>query len=102
MVVFAIITTISGIQYYILPQSFNCMKKYRVRVLILILRVRSITYHSVPVLNIMSDSITKETEKSRLSAKLVVTGFMMFAFFVLIAIGGTTAASYVISPPGPG
>ena len=56
----------------------------------------------MPVLNIVSDSITKETEKSRLNEKFVVTGFMMFTFFVLVAIGGTTAASYMISPPGPG
>ena len=70
--------------------------------MILILSVGSITYHSVPVLNIVSDSITKETEKSRLNEKFVVTGFMMFTFFVLVAIGGTTAASYMISPPGPG
>ena len=70
--------------------------------MILILSVGSITYHSVPVLNIVSDSITKETEKSRLNEKFVVTGFMMFTFFVLVAIGGTTAASYMISPPGLG
>ena len=70
--------------------------------MILILSVGSITYHSVPVLNIVSDSITKETEKSRLNEKFVVTGFMMFTFFVLAAIGGTTAASYMISPPGLG
>ena len=100
MIIIAMIIAISGMHYFILPQSVNLHgKSIGMKCFILIKRVGSIAYHSV--LNFVSGSITRETDKPRLSEKLVVSGFIMFTFFVLVAIGGTTAASYVNDPPGP-
>ena len=100
MLILVIIITISGMHYCILPQSVDIHGKSIVmKGLILIKRVGSIAYHSI--LNFVSGSITRESDKPRLSEKLVVSGFIMFTFFVLVAIGGTTAASYANDPPGP-
>merc|ERR1719215_423736 len=100
LLILVMIITISGMHYCILPQSVDIHGKSIVmKCFILIKRVGSIAYHSV--LNFVSGSITRETDKPRLSEKLVVSGFIMFTFFVLVAIGGTTAASYVTDPPWP-
>ena len=86
--------------YFILPRSIALHDESRaMKCFILFKRMGTVIYHSV--IDFASGSVNKTSDKPRLSEKLVVSAFVLFTFFVLVAYSGSTAASFVNNKPGP-